>query len=164
MKIYLVRHAEAIDYQTGTVNTDSLRYLTSNGRKISREVFKKLKDEFCDLEKIFTSPLIRAVQTAEILAVVTKFKNDIEVVKELSTDASLSDAIKLIKLNSSFDSIALAGHEPMMGILSASLSGREKSLFPFKKSAVCLVDYNPEKQTGKFIWMFNPKTMEFQKQ
>jgi phosphohistidine phosphatase len=73
MKLFLVRHTEAIDYETESVRTDDIRFITPKGRKISTTVFKALKDDFADLDKIFTSPLVRAVQTAEILAVIEGF-------------------------------------------------------------------------------------------
>lgn len=163
MKIFLIRHLEAIDYETETVRTDEYRFLTPKGRKIGRTVFKALKDELADLEKIFTSPLIRAVQTAEVLAGTLKYRNDVELVSELSISSGTTKILQLLKRNSSFGSVALVGHEPMMSALVELLSDKNGFYMPFKKSGVCLIDYDVETETGKFQWFFNPTTLEYQR-
>jgi len=159
MNIFLIRHAEAIDYQTETVRSDEYRFLTPKGRLTSLKVSKQLKNEFIGLEKIFTSPLIRAVQTAEILASVIKFDKDVEAVKELAFGVSASRMISLIERNAGYNAIALVGHEPMMSMLFDSLTS---SPFPdkFRKSGVCLVNYNVKNKSGKPVWYFNPKTLK----
>lgn len=161
MKLFLVRHTEAIDYETESVRNDENRYITPKGRKISMTVFKALKEELAELDKVFTSPLIRAVQTAEILAVVLKYKNDIEVANELIVPTPATKVLQLLKRNSIFKSIALVGHEPMMSSLVQSLSDRNNYDVPFKKSGVCYIDFDVEKETGKFIWYYNPRTSQY---
>jgi len=161
MKLFLVRHTEAIDYETESVRTDDIRFITPKGRKISTTVFKALKDDFADLDKIFTSPLVRAVQTAEILAVILKYKNDVEVANELTLPTPSSKVLQLLKRNTIFKSIALVGHEPMMSSLVQSFSDRKNFELPFKKSGVCYIDFDVEKEQGKFEWYYNPKTMEY---
>jgi phosphohistidine phosphatase len=163
MKLFLVRHTEAIDYETESVRTDDIRFITPKGRKISTTVFKALKDDFADLDKIFTSPLVRAVQTAEILAVILKYKNDVEVANELTLPTPSSKVLQLLKRNTIFKSIALVGHEPMMSSLVQSFSDRKNFELPFKKSGVCYIDFDVDNGQGKFEWYYNPKTMEYHK-
>lgn len=162
MKIFLIRHAEAIDYETDTVKEDDLRFITAYGRNATRKVAKKLKEELKDLDKIFTSPLTRSVQTAEILAVRLKFKNEVELVNELRNDYSAASLQVLIDKNSALNSIALVGHEPKMSLLVRSFS-EKKDFSEFGKSSVCLIEFDVKAQSGKFIWYFNSKTMEFAK-
>src|SRR6185436_6950664 len=67
MEIYIVRHAIAEDAPSKGTG-DAARALTEEGRQKMKEAaagFAKL--EF-SIDKIFSSPLIRAKQTAEILA------------------------------------------------------------------------------------------------
>jgi phosphohistidine phosphatase len=161
MKLFLIRHTEAIDYETESVRNDENRYITPKGRKISTTVFKALKEELAELDKVFTSPLVRSVQTAEILAVILKYKNDVEIANELTLPTPLSKVLQLLKRNSIFKSIALVGHEPMMSELVSSFSDRKTYTVPFKKSGVCYIDFNVDKETGKFEWYFDPKTMGF---
>jgi phosphohistidine phosphatase len=161
MKIFLVRHGEAIDYETESVKNDVNRFITPKGRKVSRNVFKKLRSEFYGLEVIFTSPLTRALQTAEILANSVKFENDVEIANELITPGSVENVTQLIKRNSLYGSLALVGHEPMMGMLVQALSDGKENLFLFKKSGVCCIDFDTKKQTGKFLWYYDPKLQDF---
>lgn len=160
MKLFLIRHTEAIDYETESVRTDESRFITPNGRRVALSVFKVLKDDLSSLEKIFTSPLIRAVQTAEILAALLKYKNDVELANELRPDSEQDKVIKLIKRNSVFKSIALVGHEPMLGKLVIEITKRENLPFSIKKNGVCYIDYDTESDKGELKWYFDPKSLE----
>lgn len=160
MKLFLIRHAEAIDYETETVKSDDYRFITPKGRKTSLTVFKKLKDEFLELDKIFSSPLIRSVQTAEILASTLKFRFDVEVNNELHISSSHTEVPAFLKRNSIFSSVAIVGHNPMMELLLKEFAGK---LIPFAKSGVACVDFDLSKLTGKFLWYMNPKTLELTK-
>lgn len=162
MKIFLIRHAEAIDYDTDTVKDDEYRFITANGRTVTRKVAKLIKEELKDLDKIFTSPLIRSVQTAEIFAVRLKFKNEVELVNELRNDYSAASLQVLIDKNSALNSIALIGHEPKMSLLVRSFS-EKKDFSEFSKSSVCLIDFDVKTKSGKFAWYFDSKKMEFSK-
>lgn len=159
MKIYLIRHGEAIDHETNSVKTDEYRFLTSKGRLTTRKAAKNLKEELSAADKIFTSPLTRAVQTAEIIATTIKFKNDVEIANELKIGSSISQVIELIREHSTMNAIALVGHEPMMGMLVHALSDK-KDFYNFKKSGVCLIDFDVKKEHGTYKWFLNPKTLE----
>jgi len=161
MKIFLVRHADAIEFQTKTVHNDEYRFITPTGRKTTIKVCKELKEYLKDADKIFTSPLVRAVQTAEIFAVKLKFKKDVELVNELRNESPFSALQNMLKENPNLKSVILVGHEPKMSILVKSLSDKKNLNFEFNKSGVCLIDYNEANESGKFEWYFYPKTMEF---
>lgn len=163
MKLYLIRHTEAIDYETESVRSDEYRFITPKGRRIAINVFKMLKDEMLDLEKIFTSPLIRSVQTAELMAVTVKYKNDVEIANELTLASSPEKVLQLLRRNSIFKSIALVGHEPMMSTVVRTFTDRTDPEFSFKKAGVCYIDMDLEKGKGKFEWYLNPKTNEYVK-
>ena len=64
MKLYLVRHAEAIE-RSGTT-PDANRYLTPKGRTAFRKIVRRARKAGIAPGIIFTSPLLRAVQTAEV--------------------------------------------------------------------------------------------------
>lgn len=159
MKIFLIRHGEAIDHETNSVKSDEYRFLTVKGRMTTRKVAKNLKEELSLADKIFTSPLTRAVQTAEIIATTIKFKNDVEIANELKIGSSMSKIIELITEHSTMNAIVLVGHEPMMGMLVHTLSDK-KDFYNFKKSGVCLIDFDVKKEHGTYKWFLNPKTLE----
>ncbi len=161
MKLFLIRHAEAIDYETESVRTDELRFITPKGRKISSTVFKSLKDYLLDLDKVFTSPLIRAVQTAEVLASTLKYKHDVEIANELLLNGSVAKVAQLLKRNTVFNSIALVGHEPLISLLIEGLSDKKEPNFQFKKSGVCYIEFDPDKGNGLFQWFYDYKNSQY---
>lgn len=163
MKIFLIRHAEAAEINSGIIESDDYRYITSNGRKLTIKTAKFLRDYFKDPEKIYTSPLIRAVQTAEAIAVSIKYKHDIFPVNELRNEYSTASFQKLLKENADLESVAFVGHEPKMSYFVKILTGKRELNFSFGKTGVCLIDYDIEKETGEFKWYFNPKSREFVK-
>ena len=115
MKIHLIRHAEAIPHAAEL--PEALRYLTSRGRTRFRRVATALKKQGANLDLIVTSPLIRAVQTAEILAETVRFAGDLLVMPRLSPGFSISDLHDILSRFPHCSEIALVGHEPDMGKL-----------------------------------------------
>jgi broad specificity phosphatase PhoE len=70
MKLFLVRHGQDEDNARGILNRRRNTGLTESGRQQSYTVAQKLKD--CSIDVIYTSPLARAYQTAQIIANVIK--------------------------------------------------------------------------------------------
>src|SRR5919198_3484467 len=62
MKLYFLRHADALE---GT--DDAARPLSAHGKKEAREVGRFLKRAGIEFDAAYSSPLIRARQTAEIV-------------------------------------------------------------------------------------------------
>ena len=74
-KYYILRHGEALSNVREIVSSWPEKFknpLTKNGREMIKKVALKLKDKNIDL--IFTSPLLRTKQTAEIVGKVLKIK------------------------------------------------------------------------------------------
>src|SRR5439155_1844546 len=65
IRLYVVRHAPAVESGAGP---DAQRTLTGKGRKRFHKTARAFGRRGEKLDAIFTSPLVRAVQTAEILA------------------------------------------------------------------------------------------------
>ena len=121
MRIYLVRHSEAVDRVPPM--PDAARYLSARGRVSFREMALRFRDAGGHPTRIFTSPLLRAVQTAEILSETLRYNGDI------LPDPRLSPGFDVEKLASVLDDcrsereVAFVGHEPDLGdILTLLLS------------------------------------------
>ncbi|MBV8149574.1 MAG: histidine phosphatase family protein, partial [Candidatus Eremiobacteraeota bacterium] len=67
MIVYFVRHGAAVDAQEWSGSDDN-RPLTQKGRDRMERVGERLEDLEIEADAIVTSPLLRAKQTAEILA------------------------------------------------------------------------------------------------
>src|SRR5262245_26615970 len=81
MEIFLIRHAQAVD--KGAPVEDGHRPLTRRGRRDARKLGKVLLKKGVGLQAIVTSPLVRAVETAELVAVSLEFDDELDVAPEL---------------------------------------------------------------------------------
>lgn len=113
MVIHLVRHAEAIE-RTPEVQ-EQHRYLTSKGRSRFRKIAGTLKKAGIAPDLILSSPLIRAVQTAEILAQTLKFKKELQLTDLLAHGFGEQQLRRLLEEHPDAREIVLVGHEPELG-------------------------------------------------
>jgi phosphohistidine phosphatase len=125
MIIHIVRHAEAVD-RTEDISEEH-RYLTSRGRKRFRKVAKALQKAGAAPDLILTSPLLRAVQTADILAESLKYEDDLLVDSLLSPGFRPQKLDRLLNLYPHAKELVLVGHEPDLGIVVGSLLGTDGS-------------------------------------
>jgi len=151
VKLFLVRHAEAIE-QSGTT-PDASRYLTTKGRLAFRKIARRVRKAGIAPAVIFTSPLLRAVQTTEILAERLKHEGQVVVARELSPGFDLQDLRSLLMSAGSPEEAAYVGHEPDLGLLAAALMAIPEG-FPLRKGAVLAleVESSVRKGTAKFLW------------
>jgi len=119
MIIHLVRHAEAVERSPEL--PEEHRFLTPRGRKRFRKAAASLRKSGIEPEVILTSPLIRAVQTAEILAQALKFKGELLVTALLAHGMQPEDFYDLLKGFPRAKELALVGHEPELGALARTL-------------------------------------------
>jgi phosphohistidine phosphatase len=156
VKLYLVRHAEAIE-RSGTT-PDASRYLTTKGRLAFRKIARRVRKAGIAPAVIFTSPLLRSVQTAEILAERLKHKGDVVVAKELSPGFDLRALRSLLSGAGNPMEAAFVGHEPDLGDLAATLLALPAGGALRKGAVVAMeVDGSVPKGTAKFLWMEDVK-------
>ncbi|HEY5976109.1 MAG TPA: phosphohistidine phosphatase SixA [Geobacteraceae bacterium] len=152
MYLYIIRHAEATDRVPG--GTDGLRALTCRGRTRFRRVGATLNKLAIAPDLIATSPLIRAVQTAEILASSIASTCDILVVPELAEDFSPTQLRDLLQAHAQCRQVAVVGHEPTLGRLAQALLGSPQPC-SLKKGATLCLELAPDrpKLSGTLQWL-----------
>lgn len=160
MKVLLVRHGAAVDMRS--VPTDQLRWLTDEGRRSTTQVGRTLASLSPQYSCIYTSPLIRAVQTAEILAATQAgFAGPIEVHQPLSSDeGTTAQALAPLEHAADDDIIVMVTHMPKVETLSGHLCQMER-FASFKTGAACLIAIEGGK--GSFEWMLDPETLELRR-
>ncbi len=156
MDLFLIRHAEA---QDGSLYAaDSLRPLTADGRKAARSVGEALRKENIVLAEIVSSPLVRAVETAELLMVGLGFDGALQVSEELEPGGVPSQILlRVVAQHWNSPSLALVGHEPSMGALLSLLLER-RGLALGKATAVRLTLEHPAKP-AKLVWTIKPRRL-----
>lgn len=155
MRVVLVRHAEAVD--SHHVASDAVRYLTDGGRRTARRVGAALVERGVVPTRIYTSPLVRAVQTAEILAAAADLDGPVEVWPPLA-GGTTAQALGVLDNGHIEDAetVLLVGHEPSIRTMAGHLTGLGR--FPgFRTSGACVIRYDDGR--GAFQWVLDPKTL-----
>jgi len=149
MQLYFLRHGEA-DWP-GWTKPDDERPLTDFGKKEVRQVAKFLNRLKVKPDLIVTSPLPRALQTAEVAAeqLKTKLRQD----EALEPGFGISELRTVLKRHRS-KVLMLVGHEPDFSSVISALTGASLKL---SKAGLALVDTDPEAEEGRLLWLFPPK-------
>ena len=159
MQILLIRHGHAVEEAPGL--GDAGRWLSAKGRKVTRKVARWLgKSDKRRPSAIWTSPLVRAVQSAEILAAGVDHEGEVKPCAELSPGRDPGDLIKLLDSAPPDGTLALVGHEPSLSLIAGALLG-DVGLTDFKKSAVVALTWADGK--GALRFLLDPADMKARK-
>lgn len=156
MQLWLVRHAAAVDREEFT-GPDADRPLTGKGRRRFRDFCDYLADETETPEVVVTSPLVRAADTAAILARAAGLKKSSLVTTDLlAPGVDLTALLELVHEQSA-ERVALVGHEPDMSQMLIELIGG--GAFDFGKGFIAAVDFTsaPAIGAGRLRWLIGPK-------
>jgi len=158
-ELYLIRHGVA-EERGDAWPDDARRPLTEDGMSRMKKNARGLVRLGVTFDVVLTSPLVRARQTAEIVAAAFATRPPVVVIESLSTNGSAQAVITDLEAHSRRGRIALVGHEPGIGELAAKLAGSRRA-FEFKKGAVCRIDVEslPPAGAGTLKWFLTPKIM-----
>lgn len=155
MELILVRHgiAEERDEWSGS---DDTRPLTREGRTRMEQASAGLRRVLPYFDAIYSSPLTRARQTAEILLDAYKVSlNRLELSEDLRPEA---DPKKFLStLDYSLNHILAVGHEPHLGYLAGLIVGSNRPL-PFKKGGIGCFELSSPPH-GRLVWFLPPRLL-----
>jgi phosphohistidine phosphatase len=159
MNLLVMRHAQAIDLGQNGVADDESRYLTPAGQRQAAEMASALRSRGVRIEGLITSPLVRARQTAEIVAQVYGLGHDsLLQTDHLAPGLSCRKLAKYLRQHAS-DHAILFGHEPDLGIFTSWLIGSKRAHVRFAKGGVALIetDDDLERGSGELRWLLTPE-------
>ena len=158
-EIYLIRHGLA-EERGNSWPDDAKRPLTDEGISRMRKSVRGLSRLGVTLDVVLTSPLVRARQTAEIVAAGLSPRPSLISAESLAPDGSFAAVVADLEKHVRKGRIALVGHEPGIGELAARLIGSRHAI-EFKKGAVCRIDLAtiPPSGPGDLRWLLTPKIM-----
>ncbi len=151
MKLIIVRHAAAIE-RTAEIPEEQ-RYLTPEGRAFFRKTARTMLKKGVEPSLILTSPLVRAVQTADILVETLSYIGSVVVTDELSPGFDVGALQRLLEKFQQVDELVIVGHEPdLSGVISSLLS--LQGGFNFKKGSAFRLTLDPQfAKPATFKWL-----------
>ena len=163
MDLFILRHAIAEIRGTPGFESDSDRPLTAKGaRKMERIAQGMLAMELA-FDTILSSPILRARQTAEIVAKAFDARKLLQFSDSLAVGGDPEKLIKELKNGySSYGSILLVGHEPYLsGLISTLISGDSDLPITMKKGGLCklTVDSLEHGRCATLEWLLAPSQL-----
>jgi phosphohistidine phosphatase len=145
MQLYLFRHGPAEPRNTW-IGDDAERPLTNDGRQLVTEVAMAMQRSGLLPEIILTSPLVRARQSAAILADCFTMTERVLVDKRLAPGFGLDDLQKILRDYSKQTSLLLVGQEPDLSHTISKVVGRTR--IALKKGGLAQIEV-PDIKTPK---------------
>jgi len=161
MDLLIVRHAIAFDRDRHRWHEDADRPLSPAGIRRARKAAAGLKKLTPRPQRLFTSPLVRAKQTAQILTDIAGWP----VAEEASELSPGEPALAVLDMLAQDRSklTAVVGHQPGLGhLLAACLLGGGGSLpIEMKKNAVACVSFDGKPRAGHaaLMWLATPRIL-----
>jgi len=158
-QLFLIRHGIA-EERGDAWPDDNKRPLSEDGIERFQRSARGLARLDVWIDVVLTSPLVRARQTADIVASAFDPRPSIITIESLAPGGSYASLLTDLEKHGRKTRIALVGHEPGIGELGARLIGSRHS-FEFKKGAVCRIDLDeiPPVSPGDLRWFLTPKVM-----
>lgn len=158
--ILIVRHAIALDREDAAVYSvaDGDRPLTREGIAKMKKAVQGLQRIHPKLHAIVASPLLRAKQTAELVAAAYP-KAELMVSEWLIPG---QPPVELLNFLGSFrpdQRIAIVGHEPDLSEwIGWAVTGKRQSICELKKGGACLLEFDDDLKPGEASqrWLLTP--------
>jgi phosphohistidine phosphatase len=163
MHLLVVRHAIAEDRAVfaRTGRSDDLRPLTDDGRAKMRRAADGLRSVAPEVDLIAASPLVRAKETAEIVAGALDV-DELVTIEALRPEAPYEELVNWAASKdggADADVIAIVGHEPhLSGLITWLMTGSDDSRLDLKKGAAVLLSFDDgvRRGEGTLQWALAP--------
>jgi phosphohistidine phosphatase len=157
MKCYFLRHGIAVEPDEWT-GSDVDRPLTREGRDRMERQAKAIAELSLDLDCIVTSPLLRAKQTAEILADRLRLRARLFEDPRLAGGFNEERLGAILSAHEGAQAIVLVGHEPSMSVTIGATIG--SASIELKKAALAGVELESHASTtGTLFCLIPPKVL-----
>jgi phosphohistidine phosphatase len=158
MDCILVRHGIAVEPDEWD-GAEENRPLTEKGKKRARQAAEGLAAFDCKPTHLFTSPFVRAYDTARLLRAVVCPTLKVETREELGVGEKPERLVALLRTLPSEAVVVCVGHEPQLGeVVSLLLCGKSLPNFPLKKAgAACVTSEGMiNLGQGRLCWWLQP--------
>jgi len=162
VNVFFLRHGEA-GRRVAIPSKDMERSLTETGKEEIEKIARSLENMDLEFDKIATSPLARAHETAEIVARIQKKSGKVELWDELRPEGNRLDLFRrLSKMRQDAD-VLLVGHEPQLSnAIGEIISGNLASRIVIKKGGLARIEitsFSP-KPSGELRLLLTPRQLK----
>jgi phosphohistidine phosphatase len=162
LQVFVLRHGEA-GARVDEPEKDDARPLTQDGRREVELVAGSLPRVGVGFDLIATSPLPRALQTAEIVARRFKMLNKLEQWDELKPSSEAQNLYRRLSRQKQGSRLLIVGHEPQLsGMIGQIIAGSSGVNLVLKKSGLAKVEilgFKP-RITGELRWLLTPRIIK----
>jgi len=156
IRLFFMRHSEAVekDHWKGA---ERQRPLSEAGERNTVKAAERFASIGLHLDLIVSSPLARALRTAELMGAALG-KPLVPIADERLAPGFDEDALDdILDEYDGNESILLVGHEPDLGLVAGSLSACAR--IELKKGALALVDLDTDTGEGRLLWLVSQNLM-----
>ena len=152
MELLVIRHGLAEDGNGAVGQKDARRPLTKRGRRKMRRAVGGLAALVPDIDVIASSPYLRSMQTADIIAAAYDGLTP-EQVRALSPGGSRDEILAWLQERGENETVAVVGHEPHLGLLASWLLAAPLNHFlALKKGGAVLLGW-PDYPAAGNAWL-----------
>jgi phosphohistidine phosphatase len=149
-QLWLLRHGEAVPHES---KADADRELTARGERQALAAGEGLARLGVEFEACYTSPKIRAAQTARLACKALNIEP--QVAESLADGFDRDDALELLGRHGDDARVLVVGHEPSFSQVVYDLTGGR---IDFKKGGVAAV--RVQGREGELIVLLRPRELE----
>ena len=162
MDLFIIRHAQAGYFGDPQWPDDTKRPLSEEGRVRFAKMVAQLSGRGFAPEIIATSPLLRCVQTAEIVAEGVPGNPDVVQLEALLPGNDLAELLQWTSQQGRVARrVAWVGHAPDVGRLAAELIGEREAWIRFAKGGIASIRYHgpPDLGNAELRWLVTEKVL-----
>jgi phosphohistidine phosphatase len=157
MILYLMRHASA-----GTVREnpflDAKRALIKEGKEQCMLMARALGSLKVQVDVVVSSPLKRALQTAQFVGTELGYEAKVEISPALGPDAGFADFQEMLAKYADRDGVLAVGHNPnLFQFLGKLITGNGGAAIRMRKGSIARVDMNHH--PARLQWLIDPRSV-----
>lgn len=156
MILYLMRHANAGVFRGNPV-LDAKRGLVKEGKEQCMLMARTLSALKVQIDVVVSSPLKRAMQTAQFVGTELGYDAKVEVSNALLPSASFTDFQKMLDKYAGHEGLLAVGHNPILfQFLGRLITGNGGAAIRMRKGSIARVDL--DNHPPRLQWLIDPRS------
>ena len=164
MNLYFMRHGIAVDPADPSVSANEERPLSNKGAKRLRRSARGMRFLGIPFDAVLTSPVLRARQSAEIVAATLGIESSLEEISGLAPEGTVEQLLFGLTRYQERQHLLLVGHQPLLGAAIGFLlthhADNELDL-KLRRGSLCRVEVSalPPTEPATLHWLLTSKQL-----